>query len=419
MRTMARRILLAGIVAGSLLISGSVVAISRVSPPLDQATHVLSRPSSAPAQLQTVNRPRETLNLAFVGDIMAHTVNLTHKPYSAIYSAVEPTIVQADLAFANLEFTVDPGLPTAGYPRFNVHPDYVEAAVNAGFKVFSVANNHIFDYGGPGIKATIGSLERLRATDGIQFSGIRLAGTAPMEPTTIEQDGWRIGFLAITEFVNGYLNPEQVNIVNYRDPAARKQFLARLREMTTGYDLFVLSVHGGVQYSLDPSPAKATFLREAAKAGATIVWAQHPHVLQPWAIVKVAGSDRLIINSNGNFISGQISEIDPAKPSLPRTYTGDSAIFHVQVHRGGATDLASVVSVYPELTSNYKNADGEMVVQPLDILARAQLPEVWHSYYVHRLGVIRSITRGEVIGPDGSTTPALGPSDFAVWSASK
>lgn len=412
---MARRILLAAIVVGSVLLTGSVVALSPLSRPLDRPAR--SDAGQAPTPVHAADTARETLNLAFVGDIMAHTVNLTHKPYSAIYSAVEPTIVQADLAFANLEFTVDPGRPTAGYPRFNVHPDYVEAAVHAGFKVFSVANNHVFDYGKPGIRATIDSLERLRITDGIYFSGIRLAGSVPMAPTTIELDGWRIGFLAITEFVNGYLKPGQVNIVNYRDSAARKQFLERLKEMTKGYDLFILSVHGGVQYSLEPNAAKAAFLREAAKAGATIVWAQHPHVLQPWAIVKVGRSDRLIINSNGNFISGQISEIDPAKPSLPRTYTGDSAIFHVQVHRDGS--VASVASVYPELTSNYKNADGEMVVRPLDTLARATLPSVWHTYYSYRLGVIRSLTRGEIIGPAGRSSPALGPSDFAVWSASK
>ena len=414
---MARRILLAALLVASVLLSGSVVALSPLSRPIDRVTRAEAGRASAPAQLQAANATRETLNLAFVGDIMAHTINLTHKPYSAIYSAVEPTIVQADLAFANLEFTVDPSLPTSGYPRFNVHPDYVEAAVHAGFKVFSVANNHVFDYGTPGITATIESLEKLKSTDGIHFSGIRLVGTTPMAPTTIELDGWRIGFLAITEFVNGYLTPGQVNIVNYRDPGARKRFLERLTEMTKGYDLFILSVHGGVQYSLEPNAAKAAFLREAAKAGATIVWAQHPHVLQPWAIMKVDGSDRLIINSNGNFISGQISEIDPEKPSLPRTYTGDSAIFHVQVRRGNAG--ASVASVYPELTSNYKNADGEMVVQPLDTLARAKLPSVWHAYYSYRLGVTRSLTRGEVVGPGGDPTPALGPSDFAVWSASK
>jgi poly-gamma-glutamate synthesis protein (capsule biosynthesis protein) len=160
---------------------------------------------------------------------------------------------------------------------------------------------------------------------------------------------------------------------------------------------------------------KAAFFREAVKAGVTIVWGQHPHVLQPWEIDTVDGLPRLIINSNGNFISGQISEIDPKSPSVPRTYTGDSAIFHVQVSR--RDEKTSVVSVYPELVSNFKTTDGQMIIAPLDQLVRDQLSPVWHDYYAYRLKTIRALTRGTVVGADGKSLPAIGSSEFAAWSA--
>jgi len=407
------------VAAGLLLVTGSLVAATLLVRAGVAGPLRLSQTSVAPASPQPAphasNLPKRPLNLAFVGDIMAHEVNLTHPPYPAIYSRIESTIQQADLAFANLEFTIDPNLPLAGYPAFNVHPEYVEAAVDAGFRVFSVANNHIYDYGSAGIAATIAALDGLQESDGIIYSGIRSTGTDPMEPVTIERDGWRIGFLAITEFVNGYLKPDQVNLVNFQDPVVRSSFLDRLKTMTKGYDLFILSVHGGVQYALQPNPVKAAFFREAVKAGVTILWGQHPHVLQPWEIDTVDGTNRLIINSNGNFISGQISEIDPTAPSLPRTYTGDSAIFHVQVSR--QSGKTSVVSVYPELVSNIKTADGEMIIEPLDQLVREELSPVWHDYYAYRLKTIRALTRGTVVALDGSSLPAIGGSDFAAWSA--
>jgi hypothetical protein len=64
----------------------------------------------------------DTLELSFVGDIMAHRVNFETTPLSRIYAGVAPLLQSDDASFANLEFTVDPERPYSTYPRFNVHP---------------------------------------------------------------------------------------------------------------------------------------------------------------------------------------------------------------------------------------------------------------------------------------------------------
>lgn len=351
-------------------------------------------PSAAPPPLPAREPPllptepaTGELTLIFAGDLMDHSVNIAQRPYSAIYAAVTPILRRADLAFANLEFAIDSTRPFSAWPCFSVRPDYVQAAIDAGFNVFSVANNHAFDFGTTGVEETYDSMERLALSDGVHFSGVRRRSQHPLEPETIEVKGFRIGFLAVTELLNHGLRSDLVNVVDYRDPAARERFIGYLRSLTRRYDLFILSVHGGVEYDLSPEPAKEALFREAVGAGVGILWGHHPHVLQPWESVVVGGVRHLLIYSNGNFVSGQTSEIDPASPWLPRTFTGDSALFRVRV--GRVNGKASVLGVQPILISNYRDAQGTVVVRPLARLATEDLPGRWQDYYRYRWEVMK------------------------------
>ncbi len=406
------------VVVGTILVTGSVAALvlHSSSLPVSEIQSALGEPAPGrtgqPRDAAPTVPRSDILTLSFVGDIMAHRVNFTHPPYDAIYRAVAPVIRRADISFANLEFVVDPKLPYAGYPWFNVHPEYVEAAIGAGFRAFSIANNHIYDYGAGGVRESYLALDSLRKRDGIVFSGIHPNGQSGLVPETIQRKGWRIGFLAITEFLNRYLRSEQVNVVNFDNPIERTSFLAKLKGMAAGYDLFILSVHGGDEYALRPNPAKEAFFRQAVRAGVTIVWGQHPHVLQPWELETVDGAQRLIINSAGNFISGQTESIDPAAPATPRANTGDSAIFRVTVRR--EQGRANVVSVDPLLISNRKTEDGQMVVEPLNELVRMPLSPSWHDYYTYRLRVAQSLSYGERVLADGSRYPVVAPLEAGV-----
>ena len=72
--------------------------------------------------------PGETeLRMVFLGDIMGHDVNYNMRGYDRIYEHVLPLFAEADFVFGQLEFVVDPDRPQSSYPRFNVHPAYVEA----------------------------------------------------------------------------------------------------------------------------------------------------------------------------------------------------------------------------------------------------------------------------------------------------
>ena len=92
-----------------------------------------------------------------------------------MYAGVRVILLSDDLTFSNLEAPVNENLPYISYPRFNIHREYVQAAIDAGIEVFPLTNNHSLDHDVTGIYQTIGSLMILRDDNemNIYFPGTR------------------------------------------------------------------------------------------------------------------------------------------------------------------------------------------------------------------------------------------------------
>jgi poly-gamma-glutamate synthesis protein (capsule biosynthesis protein) len=335
---------------------------------------------------------RETLSLSFLGDIMAHDVNYSRAPYNFIWEGVAEVLQTDDLSFGNLEFPIDPRLPMSNYPRFNVHPSYVDAAIEAGVDIFSLANNHTTDQGADSVRQTSKVMEKFQAEKGIRFSGIRTNQFDGFIVEEIEYGGWKIGFLAVTAFVNLAKGKELVYLVNYRNDNVKQDLLDMVRNHSSRYDLFILSFHDGIEYALEPHKDKAEFLRELARNGADIIWAHHPHVLQPWEALEHDGKTSLILMSNGNFISGQTWTLNPAEKDPLRADTGESAIFRVIVRK--TENGSTLESVDPYLIVNYRHPEHGMVVLSYENLEAASIPQVWKDYYQKRLPDLRELMEG-------------------------
>jgi poly-gamma-glutamate capsule biosynthesis protein CapA/YwtB (metallophosphatase superfamily) len=145
----------------------------------------------------------DILTLTFSGDIMAHDNNFKMKDFNEIYQDVREVLLADDLSFGNLEFAVDPTLPYSTYPRFNVHPAYVEAAIQGGFDVFTMANNHSNDQFASGMRNGRQAMRRLQEKYPIAFTGIhdqplRGGGFADWEMLVLEKKGLKIGFIGMT-----------------------------------------------------------------------------------------------------------------------------------------------------------------------------------------------------------------------------
>ncbi len=327
------------------------------------------------------------LNFSFIGDIMAHDVNYKYRPLSNIYKNVKDVLLADDLSFGNLEFPVDPEKVYSTYPNFNVKPEYVQAAIDGGLDIFSMANNHTTDQG---IQSIVNTHKEMEKLEGISFSGIDESPLIQMVPETISIDGWNIGFLAVTAILNSYEGSEYVNLVSYKNPVKRKGFIKYIRKTVDKYDFFILSIHAGREYATSPDKDKLSFYRELVKAGVGIVWGHHPHVLQPMEIVVVDDRRGLILPSCGNFISGQTWHLNPEDYDESRAFTGDSAIFQVQLIKNG--DIAEVLNVVPLIISNYRDPKNGMGVHYLEDLAVSRsIPDKWRKYYNSRLPLIEEL----------------------------
>lgn len=286
-------------------------------------------------------RGDESITLVFAGDIMAHSQNFEPGDFSNIWRDIKPLLQSGDLTFGNIEAPVADSLKWSSYPTFNMHREYVEAAIEAGFNVFSLANNHTNDQKLDGITET---KKYFDSREGIWASGLKGKENGPISHKLIEKtarDGseWKILFVAITELLNSPNNSSWINYYPSNESArnALKKELKNLSEKNP-HDLFILSVHTDEpEYVLDVTESHKIFFKELIEeCKVDIVWANHPHVTKTWEKIQtktIYDNDSFIMYANGNTISGQRTDPKFDAPETARDYTGDGLILRINVKR--------------------------------------------------------------------------------------
>lgn len=331
-----------------------------------------SAASFSPEEAAADSKQCGPLLLSFAGDIMAHKQNVRGN-FQEIYRDIESLLQECDFSFCNLETTVDSKKQFSGYPLFNVQEPYADAAINAGFNVFSLANNHANDFGEEGLCATRDYFRRKEkelADSGrkLYAAGIKAEKNAPIEFRLIEKDGWRILFAAITEVLNFKTNTD---LFDYVRPAAqeREQFLRQIarEKERSGCDLLIVSLHcAEEEYVQGIAESQKKFYHSVAEAGADILWINHPHVSKEWEVIS--GADgvprKIIFYAMGNTISGQRRNPDFANPENPREYTGDSFLIQVRLEKD--EQGAQITWLHPVLLTTYITREHQFVIKKLD-----------------------------------------------------
>ena len=103
------------------------------------------------------NIPVWETDILFAGDLMQHEEQLKNArgsdgtySYSYYYKHIKKTVREADIAVANLETPLGKS-GFGGYPAFCAPDSFLYAALDAGFDVMLLANNHCFDKGKKGV----------------------------------------------------------------------------------------------------------------------------------------------------------------------------------------------------------------------------------------------------------------------------
>ena len=206
---------------------------------------------------------------------------------------------QQDINWINQETLCSKELAPSTYPCFSTPGECAEALYRAGFRVFSLSNNHTYDKGAAGIAATLRFWETMPEdviTTGL-WKGEADYGRIPIQTV----DGVKIAYLSYTEHTNGIPRNSKMtaNIIYTSQQDV-------IEQQGRAADFVVVGVHWGVEDSHNITQAQRTLAQSLADWGADVIIGTHPHVLQDaeWR-TAADGRNVFVAYSLGNFLSTQ------------------------------------------------------------------------------------------------------------------
>ena len=222
--------------------------------------------------------------------------------------------VDGDLAFVNLETVVTDrndltpqkkgGDKDAPF-HFRSHPAAVKALIDLGFNLFSLANNHAFDYGTQGIEETLYHLAVANTERAIAYAGIGSNFEEAIKPACLDLDGTRVAFDAIG-IISGdapqfRATDKSAGQASYRQRADFEAVVNKLVAMPADYR--ILSIHYGLEGRVVPDDRELADWRgfAAGEKGIDLIVGHHAHVAQG---VEMDGKS-LIFYGMGNFAASR------------------------------------------------------------------------------------------------------------------
>jgi len=248
--------------------------------------------NNIPIQIeQNNNEPNEPkqVTLGFVGDIMldrgvaASVVKNFGQDFGKLFKNLS-FLKDFDIMFGSLEGPAsNKGENRGNRWSFRMRPEALSALAEAGFDVLGVANNHIGDWGKIALEDTLKNLEKEK----ISYSGVS------KNPTIIEKNGLKIGFLAFSDVGPKWL-ADKVLLVD-------DNFSTIVKNAAQAVDALIVSIHFGEEYKTKSNSRQQKLAKEAIDNGALILIGHHPHVIEETERYK----NGFIAYSLGNFIFDQ------------------------------------------------------------------------------------------------------------------
>lgn len=242
---------------------------------------------------------RESLSICILGDVCpdkGYCGDFDFSAPDALFGDVLDAVKQADIAICNLEAPASlRGAPISKCgPALHCRPSDVDVLAAAGIKLFSLANNHILDYGEEALLDTVTYIEEHCMKS---FGAGRNIAEA-RKPILLEKKGWRIGCVSFAEHEFN-LATETSAGANPFDPYCS---LADVRKLKSQCDYLIVLYHGGIENYAYPSPLLQKKCHALAEAGANLVLCQHSHCIG--TLETYHGTD--ILYGQGNAVFGQI-----------------------------------------------------------------------------------------------------------------
>ncbi len=207
-------------------------------------------------------------------------------------NALLEVIRTSDLAITNLECAVtDGGEPIRKCgPNLKCPPAVMPGIVDAGFRLFALANNHSRDFGD---EAFLETMENVKKAGGEYVGGGKDMEEACKPYRTV------VNGLKITVFNSSMHNWCSATLDNGGAAPLRPAFLAaQIANEKKSADFILVIIHDGKEHVPFPSARIRDNYRSFIDAGANAVIGHHPHISQGYEVYNKG----FIAYSLGNFL---------------------------------------------------------------------------------------------------------------------
>ena len=252
----------------------------------------------------------QTATVMALGDQLLHKSilikGLPNDDYSYLYFNIRDRVRSADLATLNQETVlVDDKALISDYPRF-ASPSAIALTVkDLGIDAVSTANNHALDQGMLGVDTTIRKYREENILTVGTHASSEDASDFSAAVSFLDVNGIRFALLGFTYGTNGLVadKPHTVELLSDEERLIRA--MDRAREEA---DALIVFAHWGTEYREEVDPEQKRLAALFAAHGADAVIGTHPHVLQPYEIIREGSHETLVYYSLGNLVSAQQQE---------------------------------------------------------------------------------------------------------------
>ena len=267
--------------------------------------------------LNDENRMSNQVRLFFAGDFCS-------KPSTSgikVSDELKALIASCDLKCVNFEVPLKPEgvkMPPQKRERFFQNDDVPAFLKGLGFNLFSLANNHAFDWGEAGFRKTKDYLGDFVFGAGTYDDAYKAK--------VVEVNGIKVGFMAVcfaayTGVFDDVTNRDGLGCAYINDLRVNHAIMEAKRSIDY---LFILP-HDGIEYVDVPLPETIARYRDFIDYGADGVIGTHPHCPQGWETYK----GKPIFYSLGNFLFNSKEGYDYRATNRPHWYEGICAMITI------------------------------------------------------------------------------------------
>lgn len=251
--------------------------------------------------------PSYSVSLVCVGDNLIHD-NIYNEAlklgggstydFTQAYEHVTKYIEGTDVAIINQETLVTDAYEPQSYPYF-VSPTAVgDKAVDMGFNVISMSNNHVLDKGAEGL---ISSLDYWDTKDVIHYGAYRSEEDAD-DIRTMEVNGITFAFLGYMEHTNYItLDGDEGKVIYLEEEDKIKE---QIEEADKVADVVVVSCHYGTEIMNELNEQQIELTPKLVEWGADLIIGTQAHTISTCEYIdKPDGSKAFVYYGLGNFIS--------------------------------------------------------------------------------------------------------------------